>query len=163
VYGLPETRHYNNERELRKEVTEMPRGKQYVFSARTTEEGLKALNELKARLGVNWDRLLIGAINAHYGVEIPMPALVGSMPEERAEAKAAKDAERVAKAEARVEAANAKAKEKTAAKKKAKKAKAKDKGLSGEVKVCRGGKLVRTEDTEGNTVELVGGPAETKE
>lgn len=30
----------------------MLREKQHVFSARTTEEGLKTLNELKARLGV---------------------------------------------------------------------------------------------------------------
>jgi hypothetical protein len=51
----------------------MPRDKQYVFSARTTKEGLKALNGLKARLGVSWDGLVIDAVNAHYGVDVPKP------------------------------------------------------------------------------------------
>jgi hypothetical protein len=48
----------------------MPRGKQYVFSARTTEEGLRVLNAKKAELGVNWDDLIIYAVNAHYGLDI---------------------------------------------------------------------------------------------
>jgi hypothetical protein len=39
-----------------------------VFSARTTEEGLRLLNELKARLGVGWDALVIDAVCAHYGL-----------------------------------------------------------------------------------------------
>jgi hypothetical protein len=64
-------RHYDSERRLRKEVTGMPRGKQYVFSARTTEEGLKTLSELKAKLGIGWDGLVIDAVNAHYGVDVP--------------------------------------------------------------------------------------------
>jgi hypothetical protein len=51
----------------------MPREKQHVFSARTTEGGLKALSELKARLGVGWDGLVIDAVNAHYGVDVPKP------------------------------------------------------------------------------------------
>jgi len=51
----------------------MPREKQHVFSARTTEEGLKALSGLKARLGVSWDGLVIDAVNAHYGVDVPKP------------------------------------------------------------------------------------------
>ena len=46
----------------------MPKGKQYVFSARTTEEGLKILNELKAKLGIGWDELVIEAVCAHYGL-----------------------------------------------------------------------------------------------
>jgi hypothetical protein len=54
----------------------MPREKQYVFSARTTKEGLKTLNGLKARLGVNWDSLVIDAVNAHYGVDVPKPPKV---------------------------------------------------------------------------------------
>ena len=33
--------------------------KHYIFSARTTEEGLRALNELKAERGVGWDELVI--------------------------------------------------------------------------------------------------------
>ena len=51
----------------------MLRDKQYVFSARTTAEGLKALNELKAKLGVSWDSLVIDAVNTHYGVDVPKP------------------------------------------------------------------------------------------
>jgi hypothetical protein len=51
----------------------MPKEKQHVFSARTTEGGLKTLNGLKARLGLSWDDLLIGAVNAHYGVDVPKP------------------------------------------------------------------------------------------
>lgn len=47
----------------------MIKEKQYVFSARMTEEGLKALNELKAKLGVNWDDLVIDAVCAHYGLD----------------------------------------------------------------------------------------------
>jgi hypothetical protein len=47
----------------------MPREKQYVFSARTTEEGLKRLNELKAEKGISWDELVIEAVCAHYGLD----------------------------------------------------------------------------------------------
>ncbi len=47
----------------------MAKEKQYVFSARTTKEGLGFLNELKAKLGVNWDRLVIDAVCAHYGLD----------------------------------------------------------------------------------------------
>jgi len=43
--------------------------KHHVFSSRTTEEGLKALNELKAKLGVSWDALVIDAVCAHYGLD----------------------------------------------------------------------------------------------
>jgi hypothetical protein len=56
-----------------KEVRQMPKEKQHVFSARTTEGGLKTLNELKKKLGVNWDGLVIDAVNAHYGVDVPRP------------------------------------------------------------------------------------------
>lgn len=51
----------------------MPKDKQYVFSARTTEEGLKALNAKKAELGFGWDDLVINAINAHYGMDVQKP------------------------------------------------------------------------------------------
>ncbi len=58
----------------KKEVSEMP-GKHYVFSARTTGEGLRALNELKDSLGVSWDDLIVDAINVAYidplGIEVP--------------------------------------------------------------------------------------------
>ena len=47
----------------------MVKGKQYVFSARTTEEGLRQLNELKAKLGLSWDELIVEAMCAHYGLD----------------------------------------------------------------------------------------------
>ena len=47
----------------------MAKEKQYVFSARTTEEGLRQLNELKARLGISWDDLVIDAVCAYYGMD----------------------------------------------------------------------------------------------
>ena len=73
----------------------MSKKSQYsVFSARTTPEGLKILGGLKARLGVNWDKLIIGAVNAHYGIEVPTPVLAGPTPGERAKAKATKDTEK---------------------------------------------------------------------
>ena len=53
----------------------MAKQKQYVFSARTTEEGLKQLNELKGRLNVGWDDLVIDAVCAHYGLEKAAMAL----------------------------------------------------------------------------------------
>ncbi|HEX76334.1 MAG TPA: hypothetical protein G4O12_07135 [Dehalococcoidia bacterium] len=40
----------------------MAREKQYVFSARTTEAGLRILNELKASLKVGWDELVVEAV-----------------------------------------------------------------------------------------------------
>jgi len=56
----------------------MAKAKQHVFSARTTEEGLRQLNELKAKLGIGWDDLVIDAVCAHYGLDrgvmaIPKP------------------------------------------------------------------------------------------
>ncbi len=53
----------------------MAREKQYVFSARTTEEGLRALNQIKAESGVGWDELVIDAICAHYGLDMGVMAL----------------------------------------------------------------------------------------
>lgn len=47
----------------------MAKEKQHVFSARTTEEGLRLLNELKAKLGIGWDELVIDAVCAHYGLD----------------------------------------------------------------------------------------------
>jgi len=49
--------------------------KHHVFSVRTIGEGLKALNELKARLGVSWDALVIDAVCAHYGLDRGVMAL----------------------------------------------------------------------------------------
>jgi hypothetical protein len=53
----------------------MAKEKQYVFSARTTEEGLKVLNEVKMRLKVSWDDLVIEAVSAHYGLDKAMMSL----------------------------------------------------------------------------------------
>jgi hypothetical protein len=47
------------------------KARHFVFSARMTEEGLRTLNDLKRRLGVGWDDLVIDAVNAHYGVDMP--------------------------------------------------------------------------------------------
>lgn len=47
----------------------MAKDKQHVFSARTTGEGLRRLNELKEKLGVSWDDLVIDAVSAHYGLD----------------------------------------------------------------------------------------------
>ncbi len=53
----------------------MARAKQYVFSARTPEARLRALGEVKARLNVGWDKLVIGAVAAHYGLDWAMMTL----------------------------------------------------------------------------------------
>ena len=53
----------------------MPREKQYVFSARTTKEGLRVLNELKARLGMSWDEMVIDAMCTKYGLDRNVLAL----------------------------------------------------------------------------------------
>ena len=45
-------------------------GKHYVFSARTTEEGLKRLNQIKASLDVSWDDLVVDALNVVYSNEL---------------------------------------------------------------------------------------------
>lgn len=47
----------------------MSEKKHYVFSARTTEAGLKALNELKEKRGISWDELVIDAVCGHYGLD----------------------------------------------------------------------------------------------
>ncbi len=47
----------------------MAKEKQHVFSARTTEEGLKALNAIREEKKIGWDDLVLDAICAHYGVD----------------------------------------------------------------------------------------------
>jgi len=49
--------------------------KHYVFSARTTQEGLKVLNDLKSKLGVSWDELVIDAVCGHYELDKTVMAL----------------------------------------------------------------------------------------
>ena len=58
-----------------KGVKEMSKEKQYVFSARTTEEGLKALNEVKSCFKIGWDELVIDAVSAHYQLDKAMMTL----------------------------------------------------------------------------------------
>ena len=53
----------------------MARDKQHVFSARTTEQGLKALNETKGRLKLSWDEMVIEAVSAHYNLDREMMSL----------------------------------------------------------------------------------------
>ncbi len=47
----------------------MAKEKQYVFSARTTEDGLKALNQLKDRLKIGWDEFVIAGMSGHYKLD----------------------------------------------------------------------------------------------
>lgn len=75
--------------------------KHHVFSARTTGEGLKALSELKAKLGVSWDALVIDAVCAHYGLDREVMALPPRPKPEKPEAEKkaeAKETEKVDKA-----------------------------------------------------------------
>ena len=65
----------------------MAKAKQYVFSARTTEEGLRQLNRLKAERGIGWDDLVIDAVCAHYGLDklamaLPKPYEAAEKPKE---------------------------------------------------------------------------------
>jgi len=53
----------------------MPDRKHHVFSARTTEEGLKILNQLKDDLKLSWDELVVNAVCAHYGLDKGVIAL----------------------------------------------------------------------------------------
>jgi len=47
----------------------MAKEKHYIFSARTTEEGLRQLSEVKNRLKLSWDELVIDAVCEKYGLE----------------------------------------------------------------------------------------------
>jgi hypothetical protein len=47
----------------------MEKQKQHVFSARTTEEGLRLLNGLRKARNIGWDDLVIDAVCAHYGLD----------------------------------------------------------------------------------------------
>lgn len=87
--------------------------KHYVFSARTTEEGLKALNAKRTELKVGWDDFVVDAINTAYDMDVPkIPAkpvdeLALKAKEDKAQAKADK-----AKAKAEAKAAKVRAKAK---------------------------------------------------
>jgi hypothetical protein len=47
----------------------MMKQKQYVFSARTTEEGLRLLNNIRQERNIGWDDLVIDAVCDHYGLD----------------------------------------------------------------------------------------------
>jgi hypothetical protein len=53
----------------------MAKQKQHVFSARTTEEGLRLLNGLRKERNIGWDELVVDAVCAHYGLDKAVMAL----------------------------------------------------------------------------------------
>jgi hypothetical protein len=53
----------------------MAKQKHYVFSARTTEEGLRLLNGIREERKIGWDKLVIDAVCAHYGLDRLLVAL----------------------------------------------------------------------------------------
>ena len=54
----------------------MAKEKQHVFSARTTEEGLRLLNGIREEKKIGWDDLVLDAVCARYGLD----TLVMSLP-----------------------------------------------------------------------------------
>lgn len=71
--------------------------KHYVYSARTTREGLALLSKAKGDMG--WDRFVNEAVCAHYGFD---PAAINPPPSkflvEREEKRKAREAEKAKKA-----------------------------------------------------------------
>jgi len=53
----------------------MAKAKHHVFSARTTEEGLRLLNGIRKERDIGWDDLVIDAVCAHYGLDKLVMAL----------------------------------------------------------------------------------------
>ena len=47
----------------------MPDKKHFVFSARTTEDGLRILSDLRKEKDIGWDELVIDAVCANYGLD----------------------------------------------------------------------------------------------
>jgi hypothetical protein len=60
MYESLQTRHYYRERQQKEE--KMAEEKHYIFSARTTEEGLRQLSGLRSELNAGWDDLVIDAV-----------------------------------------------------------------------------------------------------
>jgi hypothetical protein len=80
----------------------MPKSsKRYVFSARTTREGLRQLNDVKRERGVSWDDLVIDAVCAHYGLDKLTLALPKAEKTPKVETKAKAKPKPKAKARAR--------------------------------------------------------------
>jgi hypothetical protein len=82
-------------------VKEMPKGRHYVFSARTTRDGLRQLNDVKRERGVSWDDLVIDAVCAHYGLDRSALALPKADKAPKVETKAEAKTKPKAKAKAR--------------------------------------------------------------
>jgi hypothetical protein len=53
----------------------MAKERHYVFSARTTGEGLRLLNGIREGRKIGWDDLVIDAVCAHYGLDRLVMAL----------------------------------------------------------------------------------------
>jgi hypothetical protein len=66
----------------------MRSGKRFVFSARTTEAGLRALNQLRQEKEIGWDELVVDAVCAHYGLDRSVLALPRAERKPKVETKA---------------------------------------------------------------------------
>ena len=69
----------------------MTKQKQYVFSARTTEEGLRLLNGLRKERGIGWDDLVIDAVCDRYGLDRAVMALPKAEVPRKAQAEAGRE------------------------------------------------------------------------
>lgn len=142
--------------------------KHYVFSARTTEEGLKILNMIREEQKLSWDELIIPAINAHYNVHVsmiekaPVDQAKLKAKEDKAAAKAQAKAEREAKVKANAEAKAGAKKEREAkaAKAKADKARAKAKAKAEADKHDAKVNAARAAEKAAATTEPIVEPAE---
>jgi hypothetical protein len=66
----------------------MAKEKHFVFSARTTEEGLNLLNGIREEKKIGWDDLVIDAVCAHYRLDkLAMSLPKAYKPEKKAEEK----------------------------------------------------------------------------
>ena len=66
----------------------MAKERHYVFSARTTEEGLRLLNGIREEKNIGWDDLVLDAVCARYGLDTLVMSLPKAYrPEKKAEAK----------------------------------------------------------------------------
>jgi hypothetical protein len=92
--------------------------KHYVYSARTTEAGLKALNAKKDELKMSWDQFIAKAVSETYKMKLETIALPASTHQTELEAKrAVRKAEKEAKDKAKETAKTAIAKAKADAEK----------------------------------------------
>jgi hypothetical protein len=99
---------------------ENPMGeKHYVYSARTTDEGLALINKARGERG--WDEFVNQAVAEHYGLDLGIIALPPSkFIEEQKSKREAREAEKVARKAEREAKAKDKAETRKAAEKKAK-------------------------------------------